>query len=131
MKISWKIIIFVLIFHSIFGEKLLETENQDFLTIPKVLHDIAAKMLPNLNTALNIFIFKSNLSILEDIATDFMAITNETFVYRLEFFKNINEGYDALLQSPTFLFMDDIFMFVYIEQVYEVIHLHHHDASTN
>ena len=81
MKISWKIISFVLVVRFLFCENLLQTENQDFSTIPKVLHDIAAKFLINHNTEVNIFIFKSALQVLEDIATNFMAKVNETFVY--------------------------------------------------
>jgi len=81
MKVSWKIISFVLVFHSIICENFLQTENEDILTIPKVLHDIADKFLPNQKTELNIFTFNSALPVLEDIATNFMAKVNETFVY--------------------------------------------------
>jgi len=126
MKISWKIIIFVFIVHSIFGEEYQNsTESKDFLTFPKVLHDIAAKFLPNQNTEINIFMFESNLSVLEDIATDFMTTANETFAYRLRAFNDLHMYFVLLLRTTTFLFLDDIFMFEYIEKVFEVIHFHH------
>jgi len=126
MKISWKIIIFVLTVQSIFGEIFLNsTESQDFLTFPKVLHDIADKFLPNLNTEFNIFIFKSALRVLQDVANNFMATANETFVYRLRTIKNSHLKSVFNLRFPTFLFFDDIFMFEYIENLFDVIHFHH------
>jgi len=123
MKISWKIISFVIIIYSAFSENFLQTENQDLLTIPKVLHDIAEKFLLNKNTELNIFVFKSDLQVLHDIATNFMLTTNETFLYRLKNYKSLHSNIVPYLRRPAFLFLDDIFTFEYLHTIFELLHL--------
>ncbi|CAG9810205.1 unnamed protein product [Chironomus riparius] len=123
MKLYSMVLSFMLIVPALTSCKSVQnsTENQDFSDIPKVLHDITDEFLLNRHDQLNIFIFNSKLQVLHDIANNFMAQLNETFQLQFSTFQSLRVQNVINLMFPTFLFIDDIFMFEHIELAFDVV----------
>ena len=84
-KINWNYFIFAQFIYLIScEEKLLHTEmDPDVQTISKALVNIADEFLIKENINFQIFRFKSDSQLLQDISSNFMSKAGGKFIYRL------------------------------------------------